>query len=679
MSSYKEPDWAKSPPSTDCEWTLVEIKAGVEVAKHRLTKGVTILGRASDMVEITLQHESASRQHARIAFDASGIPWLRDLQSTHGTVCNKRKLPAAAVGKIESSSNQAGARGVILYPGDVLQFGGSTRLYCVEGPAEFERGAMELRNKMKATKSSSSPFSTFVAQPPTQPKSHQEHQQDDGVSWGMDMNDHPEDLDISTESSSTTSNNTLPKDVEIPEKHRKAFERLNAMKYKLTNLQTEDDRIQRKEELTEGQEKQLQRNAERETALKESIANLEQDLYQKLNPEKVPQNAASRRRRGRTDHAVDEEEESADFFDRTKEKHEDSLIDTEGESEKTLTAKWKNLYQQLRQNQAKLEQAKRHQAGLEEDLAQALQAGSEETFFISNDINIAKEAVQKVLNEAALAQKSIPEIEKLLRIVNSKLVVDRTTGYIGEGPPPPPSSDRHETPTHQLPRQPQTNNSDDNDAMAGSSDRMVPPISDRMGPPIDASKNNKSFYDENSDRMMPPPAVLPTKAVESISNKTAEPSPIIMPPPKSVLPGDGDGINNDRSSLSTEPSEISNWIMPPPKRARIVGPAMPPPVPTSTSEPSFSSTRSEESSSPAPIKGPALPHRPPPKGTLAMLSAMTENTSSRAPPPQSKISHAKSMVPAFSDPKTKKDEWRAPQDQDGSGITKLNAKFVGRY
>jgi hypothetical protein len=37
----------------------------------------------------------------------------------------------------------------------------------------------------------------------------------------------------------------------------------------------------------------------------------------------------------------------------------------------------------------------------------------------------------------------------------------------------------------------------------------------------------------------------------------------------------------------------------------------------------------------------------------------------------------KKMNPAVADPK--KDEWRAPQGQDGSGITKLNAKFAGRY
>ena len=93
--SYQEPEWAVKP--SQGEWYLTEIKGGMEVGKYRLDKrATTIFGRATDMVHIPLNHESASRQHARISFDSQGIPWLRDLKSTHGTACNKRPLPPQA-------------------------------------------------------------------------------------------------------------------------------------------------------------------------------------------------------------------------------------------------------------------------------------------------------------------------------------------------------------------------------------------------------------------------------------------------------------------------------------------------------------------------------------------------------------------------------------------------------
>jgi pSer/pThr/pTyr-binding forkhead associated (FHA) protein len=250
---YNEPAWAQKPSQ---EWSLLEIKSGVECSTYELqTRKCTILGRAEDMVHIALAHESCSRQHGRIAFDSQGIPWLRDLQSTHGTTCNKRQLPKQAIGKIESMSTTSGARGVMLFPGDVLQFGASSRLFCVQGPEEYERGAVKAKMQQQHQAATEK---QLMQQPEDSSDDESKKEKDTGVSWGMSMND-----DVGDDQVSASEDKTLPMELQVPEKHRKAFDRLNALKYKMANLETEDSRIRRKGELSEGQEKQLQRNQER--------------------------------------------------------------------------------------------------------------------------------------------------------------------------------------------------------------------------------------------------------------------------------------------------------------------------------------------------------------------------------------------------------------------------------
>jgi pSer/pThr/pTyr-binding forkhead associated (FHA) protein len=618
MSSYEEPDWAQE-PSSDCQWHLLEAKAGVELAKHALHRACTVLGRAVDMVHIPLQHESASRQHARIAFDSSGTPWLRDLKSTHGTFCNKRKLPPQAVGNVETNSCQTGARGVMLFPGDILQFGASTRIYCVEGPEAFERGAQKLR----LSTAPSQPNAVAMRPPPMELETENNKPEDSIVSWGISMDD-----DISKETA-TSVDRTVSMDATVPEKHRKMLERLNAHKYKLANLQTEDERIQRKGELSEGQERQLQRNVERETALVESIAELEEELYKKLHPDEAP---ARHKKTAST--AYDDDD--IDFYDRTKEQS-NSAIDTEGESEKTLTVKWKNFYQQQTQRVKRLEQAQAQELALQERLGRLEAAGDEESFFVQNDLQIAKETVGKIEAEQLDDKNTTMEIERLLKIVNPKLVMDHESGYIGQGPPK-----KHKDPIREPPAS--TNNA-----------MMLPPPHIRSEP---SSPSNDA-----ASISMPPPS----RAVHSPPPRAA-PSPppphdlhppppdVSLSPPQArvVLPRSADG------EPRYQPPMESDRVMPPPKRIRVAGPSMPPPA----------------------FKGPAA--RPPPQGTLAMLSAHThtatnshDSSAFEKPKSPNHVKKIKDKGLAVADPK--KDEWRAPQGQDGSGITKLNAKFAGRY
>jgi len=621
--TYVEPEWAHKPSH---EWILTEIKGGMEVAKYNLEeRATTILGRALDMVHLPLNHESASRQHARISFDSQGIPWLRDLKSTHGTRVNKRKLPPQVCGKTESNSNKPGSRGIMVYPGDIFQFGASTRIFTLDGPPEFERGAMKAKLEQAATSSTAS--NTSRGESVAQPK---ESKPDEGVSWGMSMDDDIEngDGDKGPESISKT----LPMDMEVPEKHRKAFDRLNTMKYKLSNLESEDGRIKRKCDLTQGQEKQLQRNAEREEALKRAINELEEELYNKLYPEKanIPKSKAQRE--------YIQDDEVDDFFDRTKEETEDII--GEEESEQSLIEKWSKLWNlKTEERDNSLFPAEKKVQEIQKRLS-ILEAGNDEdAFFVQNDLALAKEARDKALAKQESTLGKMNEIEKLLKIVNPKLKADSESGYIGEGPPPQKEETSFTAPAP-APIKP-----------------MLPPPPRQLPTKASPTKGN-----EDSDFMAMPPPVLPPPRIRGSSSpsppekKRKESNNMDMPPPP---------------VMKAPPAVMPAPAMPPPKRARVVGPAMMKPPPTSVDDDDSSHQVTTKKASP---KKPVV-------GTLAFLSSMTKdnnnNESSSGQKGDNKDCQQNAKKKAVLDPK--KDVWRAPEGQDGSGYTKLNAKFAGRY
>jgi pSer/pThr/pTyr-binding forkhead associated (FHA) protein len=325
LQHHPDPPWSRPPQH---EWVLTEIKDGVEVATHRLDCRSVVLGRAADQVHITLAHPSISRHHARIAFDGQGTPWLRDLQSTHGVTINKKAYPKVAIGRNESDSTKPGARGVVLYPGDVLQFGASTRIFCLEGPEEFARGAIrpvtEKVRDASVNTNSASEGTTYAALDTSAPASHQ---------------------DGETEREDNDWRQTRPlTDETVPEQYQKDWEKIKALQYKLANVTTESERIRVKEDLSAGQERQLERNEERIQQLAEQIYQKENELYRKVYPDtaSLPQH-----RRDRPKHQQDDDDFEDDFFDRTKTAAESTLLfNKDGESEQSLIAKWNALSEQ---------------------------------------------------------------------------------------------------------------------------------------------------------------------------------------------------------------------------------------------------------------------------------------------------------------------------------------------
>lgn len=553
MVDYQEPSWAHVPGHT---WTLTEIKNGIEVAQHVLTQPCMLLGRAADLVDIELAHESCSRRHARIAFDSRGVPWLRDLGSTHGTTVNKKPLPVMAIGSVESVSTKTGSRGIVLFPGDIVQFGASTRMYCVDGPAQFERGAMQAMQQQQQ-------------QHPTQAMTNHLH--------------HRNEVDEEPERPTTLDENS------IPSQHYKAWEALKAKRYKQQNLQLESERIEAKGELTEGQERQLERNRQRLASLQDEIDNMEQDLLIKIYPG----------RKGGPNSLFNAAEGEDDVDDRT-----DDLrrrYTDEAETEESLVAKWKQYHREYVKHGTSIVRARDKVHALEQQVKAV--EDEEERFFLQNELDLANDIMKKSSGRQDEIKFEIKETEKLLHIVNSKIITDFNAGYIGTQAILAPTTSE-ETQQSRFSMRPPT-----------SLDKLLPSKSVFPAPMARAKAGiPTSLSTDSSTTMLPPTEPLPRSPSKggNLSNSTEERPPV------------------------TEPQA---------KRVRILGPAVPLPTKIGAA----------------------------PTGTLAFIALSSETVGQSAP---TQVEKAKPVDSGFD---LKTDKWKAPAGQDGSGRTKLNDKFAGRY
>ncbi|KAM3594737.1 uncharacterized protein V6R79_013287 [Siganus canaliculatus] len=135
---YTEPPWGGKAP--DSSYALEILKNGAIVDTIPLTqRGYFVVGRLP-VCDVSLEHPSISRYHAVIQYrgqtgeeesvgEERGF-YVHDLGSTHGTVVNKNKIPPKTY--------------IRLRVGHVLKFGGSTRLFILQGPESDEEEESEL-------------------------------------------------------------------------------------------------------------------------------------------------------------------------------------------------------------------------------------------------------------------------------------------------------------------------------------------------------------------------------------------------------------------------------------------------------------------------------------------------------------------------------------------------------
>ncbi|XP_059375381.1 kanadaptin-like isoform X2 [Carassius carassius] len=144
---YTEPPWGSVP---DIRYSFELLKNGSILDTVPLTqRSYFVVGRLP-VCDVSLEHPSISRYHAVVQYrgragqdgvvgEEKGF-YAYDLGSTHGTFVNKNKIPPKTY--------------IRLRVGHVLKFGGSTRLFILQGPefdeeAESELTVTELRERAR--------------------------------------------------------------------------------------------------------------------------------------------------------------------------------------------------------------------------------------------------------------------------------------------------------------------------------------------------------------------------------------------------------------------------------------------------------------------------------------------------------------------------------------------------
>ncbi|XP_060790712.1 kanadaptin isoform X2 [Neoarius graeffei] len=134
---YTEPPWAGVP---GVPYTFELLKNGAILDTVPLSQqSYFVVGRLP-VCDISLEHPSISRYHAVVQYRGkagdTGVVgeelgfYIYDLGSTHGTVVNKNKIPPKTYMR--------------LHVGHVVKFGGSTRLFILQGPESDEEAESEL-------------------------------------------------------------------------------------------------------------------------------------------------------------------------------------------------------------------------------------------------------------------------------------------------------------------------------------------------------------------------------------------------------------------------------------------------------------------------------------------------------------------------------------------------------
>lgn len=312
---YKSPDWGAPAPAG--VWSLEVVRDGVVVAVLPLdgrTRGPGetegdrdhwIVGRDDTVADVHYPHGSISRQHAVIQHSAEGEMYVTDLGSTYGTHLGKTALQALVYAQLPV--------------GSVLRFGEASRLYILVGPEAQEAGEVESEALRQ---------SRLAAEERQKRKEEERKAREEagGASWGFGDDAEVDDeesagdaggaQDATGEVSQELGKSTLDAS-KVHAKDRKLFERIQARRKKVENLDKEKTRILYNEAksggATDGQTRRLEQIEQARLLLLKQIQEGEDTINSRGDKRGESKNA----KHAREDEAALGDSDDDDFYDRT--------------------------------------------------------------------------------------------------------------------------------------------------------------------------------------------------------------------------------------------------------------------------------------------------------------------------------------------------------------------------
>ncbi|XP_011403013.2 PREDICTED: kanadaptin-like [Amphimedon queenslandica] len=186
--SYNEPVWSGRPPSSS--FFLSVIKNGVQVDSVSLNTPFILFGRLPQC-GVHLEHPSISRHHAILQYrptpsstpiessslsaDPTGEAgfYLYDLGSTHGSYLNKNKIQSRKYYRVRV--------------GQVMKFGGSTRIFVLDQPMESVQEVIEAEAEAEREDiiQKQNEYQELLAVAEAEKREREQFKESLGATWGL--------------------------------------------------------------------------------------------------------------------------------------------------------------------------------------------------------------------------------------------------------------------------------------------------------------------------------------------------------------------------------------------------------------------------------------------------------------------------------------------------------------